>query len=146
MEPSATPQQAVGRDALRGLTVLVVDDEPILASTFCLVLQFAGAVSHSAANGRIALAMTGYQSFDIILCDRSMPVMSGLDFIREFRKRGNTTPILLLTGSVVDDIHAEFADLQVSGTVSKPILPAELIATIRDTLSRRSDEPGPLHP
>ena len=119
---------------MRGVRVLIVDDEPVLASTFCLVLQFAGAYAQSAEHGQAALATLEAQSFDPILCDKQMPVMAGPDLIRELNRRGDTTPILLFINTADWTSMEQIRDLRIDGTVTKPLLPGELIATIRRTL------------
>lgn len=125
---------AFDKKALLGVRVLIVDDEPVLASTFCLVLQFAGAYARSAEHGAAALSTLDYDRFDLILCDKHMPVMTGPELIRELNRRGDTTPILLFVNTA--DLHSmeEIRDLRIHGTINKPLLPTELIAAIRSTL------------
>lgn len=130
----------LNKDSLRGVRVLVVDDEPILASTFCLVLQFAGAYTQSAEHGRAALLTLEQESFDLILCDKQMPVMAGPEFIRELNRRGDATPILLFVNTEDFTSMEQIRDLRIGGTVMKPLLPGELVAAIRQTL--RLAEPG----
>lgn len=133
MHPSAA---MLDRNALEGVRILIVDDEPVLASTFCLVLQFAGAYAESAEHGGLALEALGKQSFDLILCDKQMPVMTGPELIRELNRRGDKTPILLFIHAEDDASMEQIRDLRVDGTLSKPLLPGELVAAIRRTLSR----------
>ena len=122
------------RKALEGLRVLIVDDEPILASTFCLVLQFAGAYAQSAEHGAIALTTLESERFDLILCDKHMPVMTGPELIRELNRRGDTTPILLFVNGADCTSMEQIRDLRIDGTVAKPLLPVQLIEAIRRTL------------
>lgn len=122
------------KEALQGVRVLVVDDEPVLASTFCLVLQFAGAYAQSASHGKDALVTLDQERFDLILCDKQMPVMGGPELIRELNRRGDTTPILLFINSADNASMEQIRDLRIHGTLTKPLLPGELIATIRRTL------------
>ena len=130
----ADTAQMLDKSALDGVRVLIVDDEPILASTFCLVLQFAGAYAQSAEHGRHALATLEHESFDLILCDKHMPVMTGPDLIRELNRRGDATPILLFINSADNTSMEQIRDLRIHGTITKPLLPGELVATIRRTL------------
>ncbi len=130
----AEASHMLDKNALRGVRVLIVDDEPILASTFCLVLQFAGAYAQSAEHGRAALSTLEHETFDLILCDKQMPVMTGPDLIRELNRRGDTTPILLFINTADWTSVEQIRDLRIDGTVTKPLLPGELIATIRSTL------------
>ncbi|WP_419806946.1 response regulator [Terriglobus sp.] len=130
-----TNPHMLDRDALLGLRILIVDDEPVLASTFCLVLQFAGAYAQSSPHGRDALDTLEQESFDLILCDKQMPVMAGPEFIRELNLRGDATPILLFVNTADYNSMEQIRDLRINGTITKPLLPGELIATIRRTLN-----------
>ncbi|GAA3764262.1 response regulator [Terriglobus aquaticus] len=126
------------KTALSGVRVLIVDDEPVLASTFCLVLQLAGAYARSAEHGALALATLETERFDLILCDKHMPVMTGPEFIRELNRRGDTTPILLFINAADYSSMEQIRDLRIDGTLAKPLLPAELVQAIRETLRRNA--------
>lgn len=132
MSDQNTPS-ALTKEALKGIRVLVVDDEPILASTFCLVLSFAGAEAHPAEHGQAALDILETQKFDVILCDKHMPVMSGPEFIRRLNEQGDTTPILLFVNGFEREREL---GLRVSGTLTKPLLPGDLVAAIRKAARR----------
>ena len=82
------------------------------------------------------------ERFDLILCDKQMPVMSGPDFIRELNRRGNTTPVLLFINTADYTGMEQIRDLRIHGTLTKPLLPGELVAAIRRTLA---SEPPDLH-
>ena len=112
----AEASHLLDKNALSGVRVLVVDDEPVLASTFCLVLQFAGAYAQSAGHGAHA--------------------------IRELNRRGNTTPVLLFINTADYTGMEQIRDLRIHGTLTKPLLPGELVAAIRRTLA---SEPPDLH-
>lgn len=126
--PSPTP---LSKDALLGLRILIVDDEPVLASTFCLVLQHAGAEAKSVGNGRAALHLLQQQRFDVILSDKHMPEMTGPEMIRELNRANDPTPILLFINRLESDMAQELRDLRIAGTLTKPLLPGELISAIR---------------
>ena len=121
-------------NALRGVRVLIVDDEPVLATTFCLVLKMTGALATSAGHGGEALTLLERQRFDVIVCDKQMPVMSGPEFVRELNRRGDPTPILLFVNTADTTGMEQVWDLRIHGTISKPLLPAELVSVIRRTL------------
>jgi CheY-like chemotaxis protein len=132
----ANSAQTFDRTALQGVRVLIVDDEPVLASTFCLVLQLAGAYARSAEHGAVALSTLESERFDLILCDKHMPVMTGPEFIRELNRRGDTTPILLFINGADYSSMEQIRDLRIDGTVAKPLLPGQLVQAIRQTLDR----------
>ena len=92
------------RSARRRGSVLVVDDEPQLRGLLARALKEAGFDVVEAEDGdaalRAAAACDG--TLRIVVTDVSMPVMSGLEFAREFRPRWPWIPILFITGKDPD--------------------------------------------
>ncbi|MFZ1258585.1 MAG: response regulator [Candidatus Saccharimonas sp.] len=68
-------------------TVLIVEDDIALNDAYQLILHAQGFTVHSAYNGREALDLlaTLEQQPDVILLDLRMPVMSGIEFLREYQ-------------------------------------------------------------
>jgi two-component system, cell cycle response regulator len=82
-------------------SVLVVDDNPDITMLLCAVLEGAGYRPVSAHNGTEGLAALRRESFSAVLCDASMPVMNGLDLLRDMRLDPTLPPIpfILMSGS-----------------------------------------------
>jgi two-component system, OmpR family, response regulator MprA len=78
-------------------TILVVDDEPILASIIAELLVVEGYATRTAANGEDALATHTANPVDLILSDIMMPVLDGLALVRLLRERGDPTPVVLMS-------------------------------------------------
>ena len=70
------PPSADERVAVRGQTILVVDDEVSLASGLARLLRRDGHTVDTVANGRLALAQLDGRAYDLILCDVRMPEMA----------------------------------------------------------------------
>jgi two-component system NtrC family sensor kinase len=88
------PGPAAGRDdldaaapAVPGKTILVVDDEPAVASLLAEALARDGHKVDLAANGAVALRMLGARYYDLIVSDSGMPVLSGPELYREVERR-----------------------------------------------------------
>ena len=81
----ATPP--VGVPAIRGKRVLVVDDEPGIASVVAEVLVLDGHVVEIAAHGGEALAKVRAHTHDLIVSDIRMPEIDGPSFYRELARR-----------------------------------------------------------
>jgi DNA-binding response OmpR family regulator len=84
-------------DPTEPLTVLVVEDVRDMALLLRRSLERAGhhvTTCPSAEAARFALDLCRY---DLISLDRSLPDMSGLDFLRELKQEGNTTPVIMAT-------------------------------------------------
>ena len=110
-------------------TVLVVDDDvPILTLMRNLLREF-GFNPVTAATGEEAIAAARAQRPSIVLLDKHMPGMSGIDTIKALRAEFERLPILLLTGDPVS--KDELKHFEADGAVQKPFdLPA-LIAQIK---------------
>lgn len=87
---------------LRDLNVLIVDDNPNMRTIIGGVLSAAGVGGlHYASNGREGLRVLGETKIDAAYIDYEMPLMNGLELIREIRHiSGNERfmPIIMLTG------------------------------------------------
>ncbi len=119
------------------ITVLVVDDDPEIRSSLQSLLEAAGYLVESAADGREALGKVAATSPDLLVADVLMPLMDGLGLCRVLRAAGNTVPILLLTArSDVADCVAGL-DAGADDYLSKPFDPHELLARLR-AMARRT--------
>lgn len=66
--------------------ILCVEDEADLRADLCEELVASGYLVDEAGNGRDALSELKAQTYDLVLCDITMPYMSGLDLLKEVRK------------------------------------------------------------
>ncbi len=119
---------------LSGYSVLVVDDEPILSTTFGLLLERDGATVHLATNGAAALVILHTRQIDIILCDQQMPVMDGLTLLRTMRDQRVHIPVVLFVNGIDRHGEAEYPDLGVRATLTKPVVPDNLGKVLQDVL------------
>lgn len=79
--------------------VLVVEDDPFIQDMLTSILESAGYLTAKAANGQEALDMTvADPGIQLIVSDVNMPVMDGLQLIKEVRNRGLEVPIIMVTG------------------------------------------------
>jgi len=87
------------------ISVLLVDDEPDLLEVAKLHLERSGDFSvdtcHSA---RSALSTLAERRYDAIIADYAMPVMTGLELLKELKARGDFTPFIMLTGTGPEDV------------------------------------------
>jgi CheY-like chemotaxis protein len=80
--------------------LLLVEDEPGLVLTLTDRLTREGYAVETAADGESGLERASSSPFDLIVLDVMLPRINGLDVLRELRRRGNETPVIVLTGSV----------------------------------------------
>ncbi|TGE28657.1 PAS domain-containing hybrid sensor histidine kinase/response regulator [Hymenobacter metallicola] len=116
--PAFEAPQALPAGLLRGLRVLLVEDNPVNKLLACSLLQEWQTDSEVAADGAQALHLALHQPFDLILMDIQMPQVNGLEATAELRRTpgpNQYTPIVALTANAlktdVDSYpHAGFTD------------------------------------
>ncbi len=121
----------------RPLTVLHVDDDPMNLRVVQEILGAFGHMGVMANSGEEALERLATEAFDILLIDIHMPVMTGIDVVRFLRASGgpqSDIPIIALTADVYSRRPAEYLALGFNDFVSKPILVAGLMETIKRCL------------
>lgn len=119
--------------------VLVVDDEPRMAAAIARVLTSERYVVDVAHDGVAALAMAGDQTPDLMVLDRLLPDLDGLEVIRLLRARGITTPVLMLTALGTLEQRVTGLDAGADDYLAKPFAFSELLARLR-ALGRRSSD------
>ncbi|GAA1140682.1 MULTISPECIES: response regulator transcription factor [Microbacterium] len=123
--------QPVGRARL-----LYVEDEPDIAEIAVEVLSDDFVVDH-AADGEAGLRMVLARRYDVIVVDRRLPGMSGIELIRAIRTARLATPVLMLTalGAVEDRVSG--LDAGADDYLVKPFDFAELRARLRALIRGR---------
>lgn len=118
----------------RPLKVLHVDDDPM---NLRVVQEILGAFGHTtvlAASGPEALERLSVEAFDAVLMDIHMPGMSGVEVIAQLRaSKGpeRKLPVIALTADVYSRRPAEYTALGFDAFLTKPILVAKLMDTLR---------------
>jgi CheY-like chemotaxis protein len=81
--------------------VLVVDDEPAITALLAEVLDIAGYDTLTAADGRTALAIARREHPALVLTDRLMPEVDGIEFVRRLRSSPvtNNIPVVLMSST-----------------------------------------------
>lgn len=116
--------------------VLLADDHPMIQSAVASLLRgSAYSLVGSAGTGAETLQAVENQRPDLLILDVQMPEGDGLHVLRELRKAGEHTPVVLLTASIDDHNFAEALSLKVDGVVLKtsdPGLLMDCLDTVRD--------------
>ena len=119
------------------MRVLIVEDEEKIAQAIDRVLTAERYATDVACDGVAALALAGGQDYDVILLDRMLPDLDGVEVLRLLRSRGVQTPVLMLTALGSLDHRVEGLDSGADDYLAKPFAFNELLARIR-ALARRS--------
>jgi len=118
---------------LEGIKVLVVDDEPDARDLLDFILQKAGATVELAASTGEALELLQISQPDILVADIGMPGEDGYELIRKVRASPQAfalLPALALTAYARAEERAQAFSAGFQSHMTKPVEPAELIATI----------------
>lgn len=113
---------------MRDVRVLVVDDEPDIRATVSAMLEIEGYDVTEASNGADALRAVDDRRPDVILLDMRMPVLDGWGFAAELRRRGNRTPIVVMTAA--RDAAHWAAEIAAAAFVAKPFGFDDLITAV----------------
>jgi two-component system OmpR family response regulator len=121
------------------MRILIVEDEAKLARAIERVLIAERYSTDIADDGVAALALTAERSYDVILLDRMLPDLDGMEVLRLLRSRGVRSPILMLTALGTLDHRVAGLDAGADDYLAKPFAFSELLARIR-ALTRRPPE------
>lgn len=119
--------------------VLLVEDEVRMADAVRRVLVAEHYTVDVAMDGETALEFVGQHGYDVVLLDRMLPGMSGEQVLRTMRRKGNSTPVLMLTALSALEHRVEGLDAGADDYLPKPFAFSELLARLR-ALVRRSPE------
>lgn len=119
--------------------VLVVEDEPGIASVLDAYLRREGLRSCTVGDGLQALRLFRELKPDLVLLDLNLPGMGGLEILREIRTEG-VVPVIIVTALTEDIDKLVGLRLGADDYVAKPFNPAEVVARVQAVL-RRSNLP-----
>jgi signal transduction histidine kinase/CheY-like chemotaxis protein len=129
-------------EILKGLRVLVIDDEEDARELLTIALTQSGAEVRTAATVRAALDILGQWKPNVLVSDIGMPGQDGYDLIRTVRalqsESGGTIPALALTGyaSAEDAARARVAGYETH--MAKPVAPRDLVVAVASLIAESS--------
>ncbi len=116
--------------------VLVIEDDNSLSRMIKDWLTIEHHNIETVADGKQGLEKLQYYQYDLVIMDWQLPGMEGVEILREFRKGGGITPVLMLTGkNTIVDKEAGL-DSGADDYLTKPFHMKELSARIRALLRR----------
>ncbi len=118
--------------------IMVVEDNRLAATFLGDILEQAGYHVSKAASGLEALRLAQQGHIDLVLLDIMMPDMNGYEVVRQLRNdtRTNNTPIILLSSHQGTAEKVKGFELGADDYVTKPFVPAELLARVMAHLRR----------
>jgi DNA-binding response OmpR family regulator len=124
------------------MQILLVEDEPAVASMLNKGLAEEGHTVTVAPDGRLGLEMATTNNYQVIILDVMLPGLNGIELCRQLRKNENHTPILMLTALGTTDNLVTGLDAGADDYITKPFKFRELSARLR-SLSRRGQSAEP---
>lgn len=122
--------------------MLIVEDEPMLASTIARGLRRRGYAVDVASDGEEGLGKALVNDYDVVLLDRDLPGIHGDEVCRQIRLARREARILMLTAAAsLDDLVGGLA-LGADDYLTKPFRFAELVARVQ-ALGRRGGPSAP---
>lgn len=119
--------------------VLVVDDEAVIRDAVRMILGSEGWNVARAEDAATALAHPGLVSCRLVLCDMMLPGQSGLEVVREVRRRRPDVPIVMITGFATAENATRAIEAGASAFLAKPFDDTELLNQVRSVLERTDD-------
>jgi DNA-binding NtrC family response regulator len=117
--------------------VLLVDDEMNMAKTQAKILQRKGYAVDTASNGREALRLLDESDFDVVVTDLKMPVMDGMQLLREMNAKERGCAVIVLTGHGTIESAVEAMQRGAVDYLTKPCNPDELILKVDKLLETK---------
>ena len=118
------------------MRILLVEDEPRMANVIAKGLREQSYAVDVAQDGATGLYESAINDYDVIILDVLLPLRDGYEVCRELRKRGDTTPVLMLTARAAIDDRITGFDAGADDYLTKPFSFRELLARIRALLRR----------
>ena len=126
------------------MRVLLAEDEPQLCEQIKRLLSAEGRVVDIVNDGVEAHFMGATEPYDMIILDIGLPERDGISVLREWRKDGISTPVLILTARDGWSERVDGLDAGADDYMTKPFHMPELAARVRAMLRRQSGHVNPV--
>ncbi|MBX3016560.1 MAG: diguanylate cyclase [Bdellovibrionaceae bacterium] len=111
--------------------ILVVDNDPDSLEIISEALSWEGFAVQRTPSGKEALELIQNWEPDLIVLERNMPQMNGLEVIRDLRRKLSYVSIIFMSGDASSEAVIEGLDAGADDYVAKPFDPLELLARVR---------------
>ncbi len=121
------------------MKLLLAEDEEQLSRAVAAVLRHSGYEVDIAENGAIALELSRKNVYDCMIFDIMMPVMDGIEALKQIRQGGDVTPVIMLTAKSEINDRITGLDAGADDYLTKPFALAELMARVRSATRRKEN-------
>ena len=124
------------------MRLFLAEDEQALSKALEAILERAGYTVDAVNDGKAALDCLDTGSYDGAVLDIMMPVLDGLEVLRQLRARGDLLPVLLLTAKAETEDKVQGLDSGANDYLTKPFAVRELLARVRAMTRARTAQTG----
>lgn len=128
------------------MKLLVVDDEMNILELLFFNFKKEGYEVDTAADGENALMLFTKNKYDLVVLDRMLPGMDGIDVLKKIRNVNSNIPVIMLTAKSEEADKLKGFDLGADDYVTKPFSMMELKARVRALLKRKAKEEAKTEP
>lgn len=125
------------------MRILVVEDEPAIASQLAAALGSARYAVDCATSGTKADFLVRTEAYDAVLLDLGLPGVDGLTLVRAWRQSGIQVPVLVVTARGSWHEKVKGIDEGADDYVTKPFQIEEVLARVRGLIRRAAGQPSP---
>lgn len=115
---------------MKGLRVLIVDDEPLMRLSMLDALEGVGCEVMAAATGTEGVTVLGTRQFDVVITDLRLPGADGLTILKTCKERSPTTEVILITAHASVDTAVGAIKLGAYDYITKPFQMDELLLIV----------------
>ena len=133
--PAAGPTPADPAADAGQRRILVVDDDPTVLEIVCRYLRAAGFVVDEAPDGLSALSLAEEKRPDLVVLDRMLPLLDGIEVCRRVRSTW-AIPVIMLTALNQEDDRIDGLEAGADDYLAKPFSPRELVLRVQAVLRR----------
>jgi len=126
------------------MRILIVEDDALLGDGLASGLRALGFAVDWFRDGAAADQALANAPYEAIVLDLSLPGGDGMDWLARWRRRGDNTPVLILTARDALDSRVAGLDTGADDYLVKPVALAELAARLRATTRRARGRPEPV--
>ncbi|MBN1582859.1 MAG: response regulator [Anaerolineae bacterium] len=123
--------------AKRKTSILIVDDDDSLRRTMTLILTHKGYAVESALDGAQAVELVRAHPFDMVLMDIRMPVVNGVEALKQIRAIRPEAVVTMMTAYAVEDLIEDALAEGVFALLDKPVEIDQVIALIEQARQAR---------
>lgn len=119
-------------------TILVVDDDPSSRTLLREILREEGFDIVEAEDGELALELLETKPVDLVITDRSMPRLGGLELLAKMREKQSALPVLVISAYGEETLWGQAIGLGAVDYLLKPFQTEDVLKIVRKALGKKS--------